>query len=34
MCFNEMKIDMNKAYDKIEWDLKMHILRKLGFNAN
>lgn len=26
-----IKIDMNKAYDKMEWGLILQVMRKLGF---
>lgn len=28
-----MKIDMNKAYDRVEWDFLNKVMKKMGFNS-
>lgn len=30
--FSALKIDMSKAYDRVEWKFVMEIMRKMGFN--
>ena len=30
--FGVVKIDMYKAYDRVEWDFLHHIMTKLGFH--
>jgi len=30
-CFMAMKLDMSKAYDRLEWDFVEGVLRKIGF---
>lgn len=28
-----LKVDMNKVYDKVEWDFLGFVMKKMGFNA-
>lgn len=33
MGYSAMKIDMNKAYDRVEWKFIISIMQKLGFSS-